>query len=204
MNEHSFTNSQRFEVNTLTIGKKETIVLATIELLAEKPLHLIKASEIAGKAQIAVGTIYIYFDSLEELNREVVAQINEAYMEAIFLGIRSSNTYKDNLKLLQKNILNIMSDRIKIYRARKLCAASIDDRINKELLLHIGNKIYKRYLDIFIWAQATGELDNRYDPEILMISLWGSLEVILQRHMIEEDLQVSTKLLNKLFEEWCK
>jgi len=66
-------------------GKKEEIMQAALEIIAEQGFHSSPIAEIAARAEVAAGTIYRYFESKEvlisELRRELENEISAALLK---------------------------------------------------------------------------------------------------------------------------
>jgi len=72
-------------------GKREKILLAGINVFAEKGYQEAKISEIAEKADIANGTIYEYFKNKEELLFSTPELKNEEFCDQLELHLRGIN-----------------------------------------------------------------------------------------------------------------
>ena len=63
--------------------KRTDIVQAALELIAERGFHDAPMSEIAGKAHVAAGTIYRYFENKDILINELFREVEDKLLEAI-------------------------------------------------------------------------------------------------------------------------
>ncbi|HOX14725.1 MAG TPA: TetR/AcrR family transcriptional regulator [Smithellaceae bacterium] len=63
--------------------KRSDILQVTLELIAERGFHDAPMSEIAGKAHVAAGTIYRYFENKDILINELFREIGDKLLEAI-------------------------------------------------------------------------------------------------------------------------
>ncbi len=63
--------------------KRTDIMQAALELIVERGFHDAPMSEIAGKAQVAAGTIYRYFENKDILINELFHEIEDRLLQAI-------------------------------------------------------------------------------------------------------------------------
>ena len=82
------------------IDKREAILAAALRLIARSGLHNTPMSAIARESGVAAGTIYIYFESKDEL-------INELYLEVV----------RDRLKATPRSFDPELSPREHLWRA---------------------------------------------------------------------------------------
>lgn len=91
MNERSFS---KIKMEHLA-DKKKAIFKSTLELVKENGFHGTPISLIAKKAGIAAGTIYIYFNSKDELMTELYTTIRTQMIEEILVKDDESKDYKE-------------------------------------------------------------------------------------------------------------
>ncbi len=63
--------------------KRSVILQVALELIAERGFHDAPMSEIAGKAHVAAGTIYRYFENKDVLINEMFQEIEDKLLEAV-------------------------------------------------------------------------------------------------------------------------
>ena len=67
--------------------QKEEIVLAAAEIVRERGIDALTARELAAKLNVSTRPIFTYFDTLEELRKEVYHYAVELYRECIRKGL---------------------------------------------------------------------------------------------------------------------
>ncbi len=67
------------------IVKREAILNATLELLASCGFHGFSIKQLAAKAGVATGTVYLYFEDRDSLIRELHMNILQRFAEAMFV-----------------------------------------------------------------------------------------------------------------------
>lgn len=90
-------------------SKRERIIAAATELFAENGFEVTSIQDIACKASVAKGTVYLYFESKEVLVREVYKTCYEMDIEACKEGVDLLDSAVDKLC---KRLDNIMSYRL--------------------------------------------------------------------------------------------
>lgn len=149
--------------------KRALITDAAVEVFAEKGFHSARVSDIARKAGVADGTIYLYFKNKEDL----LLSIFEEKMDILLDGMHAS--------------LDGVSDpeeRIRLF-ARHHFAQVRENRSSAEVLqveLRLSNKFLKEYrpeklwayLDIFSTAVRDGQEAGLFRADINpFIAMWG-------------------------------
>jgi AcrR family transcriptional regulator len=91
-------------------GKRQPILRATMELIAEQGFHGTPTSQIAKRAGIGVGTIYRYFGNKDELIEEIHGEIH-----ALFISTFGEN-YDPKLPV-RENYLSIFTGLTRLFIA---------------------------------------------------------------------------------------
>lgn len=93
-------------------GKEGAIVSAAYELFAAHGFAKTTMSEIAGRAQVAEGTLYLYFNNKNALARAVLAAFYERLTATAEAGVKKSKTTSSRLEFLARHHLdNIIGER---------------------------------------------------------------------------------------------
>lgn len=100
--------------------KIEQIYKATLELVQEYGLAGITMNKIAKSSEMATGTIYIYFDSKEELVNTLFTECRKASAAIYFTGYDPGMTFKQGFKVIWMNLLK--------YRVKKFEEAVFVDQ----------------------------------------------------------------------------
>ena len=94
-------------------NKREKILLAAQELFSEKGFHETTVEEIARQANVAKGTVYIYFDSKEQLFKEVIKSGFKELKRKTEEKIESTSKPLKKIKLIVETYFNYFD----IYRS---------------------------------------------------------------------------------------
>lgn len=76
-------------------NKKNEIIAATLELIAERGVHNTPMSLISKRSGIAAGTIYHHFDSKENLINEIYIDIKRAVLTNVMKNDDPARSYKN-------------------------------------------------------------------------------------------------------------
>ena len=111
------------------------IIQVIEDLVNEKSLDKISVREICQKANIAVGTFYIYFSSKEEALLYVYHQLDEQ-----FKNLKLDQTPLENIKLILTTYYNMVDiEPLRVYRTLYSCH-----------LNHYDNYYFDEKRDVFI------------------------------------------------------
>jgi TetR/AcrR family fatty acid metabolism transcriptional regulator len=185
MNESSFSGVD-VGVGPRRTDKRALITEAAVEVFAEKGFHSARVSDIARKAGVADGTIYLYFKNKEDL----LLSIFEEKMDVLLDGMHAS----------LDGVVDPM-ERIRLF-ARHHFLQVRENRSSAEVLqveLRLSNKFLKEYrpeklwayLDIFASAvrdgQAKGLFREDINPFIAMWGFFGGLDEIAMQWVLARD-----------------
>lgn len=82
------------------VSKCETILAATLRLLASKGFHGFSVRDVAKEAGVATGTLYLYFDDREDLINKLHGQIINRVASELRITHRSGLPLQDQFKNL--------------------------------------------------------------------------------------------------------
>lgn len=86
--------------------KRELIMEAGLKIFSQKGFHKTKIEEIAQEAGIGKGTVYEYFNSKEQLFKEIIREGMELFDDVIREGLSKQNSTREKLKeLLRQSIM---------------------------------------------------------------------------------------------------
>ena len=87
--------------------KQEKIITAAIELVAENGYFNTTVSQIAKKANIAVGSVYLYFDNKDSILHHIFGTFVENLKTNIIEKQKKAATVSEKLQMLINSICNI-------------------------------------------------------------------------------------------------
>jgi len=96
--------------------KKESILLATLELVAEHGFHGAPTAMIAERAGVGIGTIYRYFDDKDMLIYEVHRELELKICEYILSGFQEEYSYRQRFVYFCSVLLQYLIDNPKEFK----------------------------------------------------------------------------------------
>lgn len=177
--------------------KKEAILKAAIEVIAESGYYNTKMSWIADRAGIAVGTIYNYFSGKEEVLEVIFAREFKKRLDLLSeLEERDDISTREKLELfLQVHFAEIKQNPAlgKILVREKEFPKKETGSINNYL-----NKLPESIQDIL--ATASGDSSTAVDnPPLIAALIFGAIQGVVERAVKSEDYslldEASTKIL---------
>ena len=90
--------------------KRDEIMAVAMSLLAENGFHRVPMSMIAARANVAVGTIYIYFNGKDELITELFMELENKIVATIREGFPTEGPIRERFLFLTGKILRFLTD----------------------------------------------------------------------------------------------
>ncbi|MDQ5984406.1 MAG: putative HTH-type transcriptional regulator [Syntrophus sp. SKADARSKE-3] len=90
--------------------KRDEIMAVAMSLLAENGFHRVPMSMIAAKANVAVGTIYIYFNGKDELITELFKELENRIIATIREGFPTEGPIRERFLYLTGKVLRFLID----------------------------------------------------------------------------------------------
>ena len=171
------------QANKRRADKRLLITEAAIEVIAEKGFHQARVSDIARRAGVADGTIYMYFKNKEDLLLSIFEEKMDVLLQG--LGEALANT-EDPVERTRRFA------RYHFHQMR-------ENRSTAEVLqveLRLSNKFLKEYRPEKLWAylgvfgqivregQAQGLYRTDLDPFLTMWAFFGALDEIAMQWVL--------------------
>lgn len=186
MNEHSFK-----ELINLAAETKDQIREAAVEVISNKGFHNTRMQDIADKAELAVGTLYNYFSSKNEV-LEYIFEIEMQRRMAIMKNLKEENfTTKELIKefltrhfeiLIRNPYLGRVVVREKDFSKNK--KAGEIKKFMQTLITGI-EKIFKNGVD-------NGEIKD-IDCHLMAVFFFGAIHGIIEHALTEPEMEILQK-----------
>lgn len=181
--------------------KKKEIINAAIDVLAIKNYESMKTNDIAEKAGIGHGTIYLYFKSKQEIFLEVLKFIIHEVEELFFMNINQDNSFLDNLKCVGNNFYLQKKETEKYYKILYKAFSEVDDIKIKEILNEKVTYLQLKIKNIILWAIEKKEISlNEDNADIAALMLYGIGDIIWQKDIIAMDDHLEQKEMDKIID----
>jgi len=105
MNERSFMLFAGEDKTMTTPDKRNEIIQAALELIAEKGFHGAPMAMIAEKSGVAVGTIYRYFENKDVLINALYHELEEMLMATLQTDYSAEKPFRERFLLIGTTIL---------------------------------------------------------------------------------------------------
>lgn len=86
-----------------TLDKRSTILCATLELLASQGFHGFSVKQLAQKAGVATGTVYLHFKDREDLIRQLYLEVVHEVGKHLFVDLDASASAEDQYRQICRN-----------------------------------------------------------------------------------------------------
>ncbi|NLI68739.1 MAG: TetR/AcrR family transcriptional regulator [Bacilli bacterium] len=155
--------------------KYQQIIQAALEVIAENGYHASQVSKIAKKANVADGTIYLYFKNKEDILISVFRERMGQFIHKIKNAIEDKETASEKLlTLIQMHYAQLTESP---YLAK---VTQLELRQSKPELRREINKVLKSYLDVIdsIIEHGIKEKEIRDDihPRLMRQMIFGTID----------------------------
>ena len=153
-------------MNVRSTDKKQLILDATMELIAEQGLHDTPMSQISKRSKVSTGAIYNYFPSKEVLINHLYLDLKREMAQAVLEGYDIKASYKERFFLIWRNFFNYLI-------AKPTQMSFVEQCSTSPLITEESKEAMNRYFE-----PVTGFLQEGIDSRILKkmdIPLMGSL-----------------------------
>src|SRR5690625_1927591 len=155
--------------------KYKQIIEAAVEVIAENGYHSSQVAKIAKKANVADGTIYLYFKNKEDILVSVFKEKMGKFIEATVNAIETKETASEKLLTLIEMHFRQLSE-----SPHLAVVAQLELRQSKQELRYEINKGLKAYLDVIDSIIAQGieenEIRQEVNPKLIRQMIFGTLD----------------------------
>ena len=171
------------EIPVRRSDKRSLITEAAIDVFAEKGFRQARVSDIAKKAGVADGTIYLYFKNKED----ILLSIFEEKMDILLAGLGATLEGVDDPAERIRRFARFHFDQVRTNRA----AAEV-----LQVELRLSNKFLKEYRPEKLWAylgvfgqivregQDRGRFRRDIDPFVAMWAFFGGLDELAMQWVL--------------------
>jgi TetR/AcrR family fatty acid metabolism transcriptional regulator len=192
--EHRGRVSPRSTSNGARAGDKyQRIIDAAIEVIAEKGFHNSRVSDIAERAQVADGTVYLYFKSKEQILMTALDSAFEAFYRRAKQELTASHDAPTQLRVLARLHLRELSEN------RSLAVVlQTELRQSAKFLKEFSQRELKGYFnlirEIIRKGQQAGSIRPDLSDKIAAACLFGALDELVTAWVLgsrESDLEAA-------------
>lgn len=182
-------------MSSASIDKHEAILDAAYELFGSGGFYETKMSEVAERAGIAKGTVYLYFKSKEELFMAVTRRDCEGFLEQLEQKLAICSTLTEKLSVIARHHLFYYYER---KQHTKLFFRAPNN--NPELVAYMAE-----FMEAYMQAVVKVLLEGRAaEPELMAQSYIGILDrlkmdILFNPGFAEADADKRAKFAARLF-----
>ena len=181
--------------------KYHKIIEAATKVFARKGFYKAKISEIAGEAQVADGTIYIYFENKDDILICLFEEQMKAVLDNMVIQISEED---DPVKKLQKFALA----HLQLVEQNKNMAEiiQVEVRQSSKFMKEYRNDPFVQYLeliaDIIRQGQKEGLFNKKIIPGVAKRAFFGALDEMSRFWVLSSRRQYDIKTAAKQISEY--
>lgn len=188
--------------------KYHQIVQAALEVIAENGYHASQVSKIAKKANVADGTIYLYFKNKEDILISVFREKMGQFIKKIDNAIKEKETSSEKLRTLIEMHYSQLTESPYLAKLTQLELRQSKTELRREI-----NKVLKSYLNVIdsIIQQGIEENEIRDDinPRLIRQMIFGTIDETVttwvmkseRYELIDQTEGVHSLLVNGLYKQ---
>jgi TetR/AcrR family transcriptional regulator, fatty acid metabolism regulator protein len=155
--------------------KRERIIEAAITVFADRGFHQARVTDIAHRAGVADGTIYLYFRNKEDLLLTIFEEKMDLIITSLKEAIASVDDPRERIRIFALNHYAL------VRRSRALAEVlQVELRLSNKFLKEYRPEKLWRYLgvlgDIIREGQERGVLRADVDPFLVMWAFFGAID----------------------------
>ncbi len=158
-----------------TDDKRERILRAAVKVFAKKGFYASRVSEIAKAAGVADGTIYLYFDSKDDVLESLFEDRTERLLTALRTELAKHEGASARLRRLIEMQLGLLEGQRELAEV-----ITVNLRQSTRLLRQYGSKRFVEYLEfmasVIADGQRSGEFRDDVSPRVMARALFGALD----------------------------
>ena len=155
---------------------KSALVAAAREVFEEVGFSEARIADIAQRARLSYGSFYTYFESKEEIFRDVLKQVTGEMFEATAVTDEAAASPRARLEFANRRYLQAYARNARIMAVIEEFAPY--DSYSRELLNGIRSLFYRRIELGVLHQQKVGLLDPELDHLVVARALGGMVEQI--------------------------
>jgi AcrR family transcriptional regulator len=188
---------------------KNAVIVAVLDAaevcLIEKGFEKATMQDVAGRAGCAVGTIYLYFKSKDELFKAIVQRRLNEIQEEVQAAMAGGATPVDRLRIFVETHVRWAHRNVKFVNL--ICSVlpmryyDFEARMH-ELMPDCNDQMRESLVDTMKAAQAAGEVRGDIQPETLLEMLHGIMVTLLdqfsakpEKYTLEEQLHLTWQVM---------
>ncbi|MER2563304.1 MAG: TetR/AcrR family transcriptional regulator [Myxococcaceae bacterium] len=163
-------------------------------VFGEKGFEQSSIAEITQRAEVALGTFYVYFENKHAIFVELVEQLGERLRKTLSVAVKEKTTRLDKERAGFRAFFEFAGKHRNLYRIVRQA-----EFVDEPVYLNYYRKLAKAYARGLEQSMTSGEL-GRFDPEVIAYALMGVADFIGMRFVIWD----KPEELDRVVDEVCE
>ena len=159
-------------------AKYQAIIEAALEAFSEYGYHDCPVSRIARRANVADGTIYLYFANKEEVLISVFREKINLMIDEVERKTRDCATAWEKIETLIRFHITVLGDNPVMANFFQIQLRQSSQKIRTGIAGPL-RKFYRLIESFIIEGQADGTIDSRINPNIARKVIFGSIDEVV-------------------------
>ncbi|MEN6469247.1 MAG: TetR/AcrR family transcriptional regulator [Smithella sp.] len=168
-------------------NRKNSILKAARKLFFERGFKSVTVDLIAAKAEVSKGSIYLYFDSKEEIYTQILISANIERHKEVENFARQEGKASELLLMFARNYVDFFLDNNELFRILMTFMLHADNMNLTEdqntQLIHTTNENIRIVSEILRKGVDDGEFVSNIDIRQVQNAIWGMLNGIISLYI---------------------
>ncbi len=160
---------------------RRKLLEAAEEIFAELGYHEASVTKLTERAQVGLGTFYLYFDGKKQIFEELVVDLNRRVRHAMAEAMPGARNRIEAERAGFEGFFRFTAQHPALYRVVREA-----EFVSPEMLRLHYTRIVEGYEEGLRAAQLAGDVDTELDPEVTAWALMGAGELIGMRYLLWE------------------
>jgi len=179
------------------LRQRQEMLAAALDLFSQKGYHNVSMHEVAEKAEFAIGTIYKFFQSKEDLYKALVLELCDEFEDSIMRAIEQPQDEVEKLRSYVRAKTEVFRRNLPFIRLYLAESRGVSFNIKAGLTDELRTRYYhflERLVSIFASGIKNQRFKNIADPYYLAAALDSVIDASLllwldapERHPYPED-----------------
>lgn len=175
MNYHSFTEAMRNTAEKIQSDKYERIIQAATRVFASKGFYNAKVADVAREADVADGTIYLYFKNKDDLLISIFEHSMDTFIQSVQKTLEEVSDPVEKLHRFIRLHLELVQNNQDIAQLLQ-----IELRQSSKFMKEYAATKFRDYLDVISKileeGQSKGVFNAAINPGIVKRSIFGAVD----------------------------
>lgn len=168
-------------------NRKNAILKAARKLFFERGFKSVTVDLIAAKAEVSKGSIYLYFDSKEEIYTQILISANIERHKEIESFAKREGSASDILREFSRDYVKFFFENKELFRILMTFMLHADNmNLTEEQntqLIHTTNENIRMISEIIRKGVESGEFSSEIDIRQIQNAVWGLLNGVISLYI---------------------